>query len=358
MRVHRFIINTFPIILIFTLIHCKIPQPVEHTGKTLTLEELSFKGHGNSIQYQWIELEGDLNVKVSIGQLKRFWFISPTLVEPDSNHFGNRIVDVWLPPNYDTSIKYPVIYFNDGQMLFDAGSTWNGQEWHIDETMVDFINQGKSPYVVVGIYNAGKSRHQEYLPEDIISLIESNQTSNEEVNNVIKAKQNGEIFSNNYLEFLTKELRPMIEKQFSVSKHFSQNFIAGSSMGGLISYYACMKQRNLWGGMIALSSHWPVVFSLEDNPFPKAFLDYTRSNISLGHNHQIWYLSTGTETLDSLYANAHNDMVKMVLGTGKIQKNNFKHEVFQGMNHSEDAWSQQFPKALKFIESRRIKNVP
>lgn len=357
MRIHHFIINIFSLSLILTLIQCRIPKPVESSGKTLTLEELSFKGNGNSIQSQWIELEGELNVKVSVGTLRRFWFISPTLVEPDSAHFGNRIVDVWIPPNYDTSINYPVIYFNDGQMLFDANSTWNGQEWRIDETMNYYINNGNSPYVVVGVYNAGKFRHQEYLPEDIINFIESDQTANEEVNSVIKAKQNGEIFSNNYLEFLKKELRPMIENEFSVSKHYSQNFIAGSSMGGLISYYACMKQRNQWGGMIALSSHWPIVFSLNHNPFPQAFLDYTRSNISLGHNQQIWYLGTGTETLDSMYAKAHDNMVKMILGTGKIQKNNFKHEVFQGMNHSEDAWSQQFPKALKFIESRRIKNV-
>lgn len=357
MYFHSLTKKVLPIFLVVCFISCKTRKPIESTSKVLTLEDLSFKGNGNGIQAQWIELEGELNVKASYGTLKRFWFISPTLVEPDSAHFGNRIVDVWLPPNYDTNYKYPVIYFNDGQMLFDANSTWNGQEWRIDETMNDFINTGNSPYVVVGIYNAGKLRHQEYLPEDIIDIVNSYQTENEEINNVIKAKQNGEIFSNNYLEFLTKELRPMIEKQFSVSKHFSQNFIAGSSMGGLISYYACMKQRNLWGGMIALSSHWPVVFSLDDNPFPQAFLDYTRSNISLGHNQQIWYLGTGTETLDSMYANAHENMVKMVLGTGKIQKNNFKHEVFQGMNHSEDAWSQQFPKALKFIESRRIKNV-
>ncbi len=357
MRVHSIPRIIFSVLLIVYFSKCQIIKSLETTSKSLSLEDLSLKGNGNNIQPTWIELEGDLNVKVSYGVLKRFWFISPSLVEPDSAHFGNRIVEVWLPPSYDTSVSYPVIYFNDGQMLFDANSTWNGQEWEIDETMKAFIESGNTPYIIVGIYNAGKNRHAEYLPEDVLNFVSQSDTMNKSVADVISAYKQNKIYSNEYLDFIVNELRPMIEENFSVNKNYSQNFIAGSSMGGLISFYACMKYRDKWGGMIALSSHWPVIFSLENNPFTEAFLDYTRSTISLGHNQQIWYLSTGTETLDSMYLNSHDNMVKMIKGTGKIQTKNFKHQIFSGMNHTENAWSQKFPQALDFIESRRVKTA-
>ena len=159
MRVHSIPRLIFPVLLILYFSECQTTKPLEIFSKSLSLEDLSLKGNGNSIQPTWIELEGDLNIKVSYGKLKRFWFISPTLVEPDSAHFGNRIVDVWLPPSYDSSVSYPVIYFNDGQMLFDANSTWNGQEWKIDETLKDFIDSGNFPYIIVGIYNSGHNRH-------------------------------------------------------------------------------------------------------------------------------------------------------------------------------------------------------
>uniref|UniRef100_UPI003F6C17FF alpha/beta hydrolase-fold protein n=1 Tax=Polaribacter sp. TaxID=1920175 RepID=UPI003F6C17FF len=44
-----------------------------------------------------------------------------------------RPVDVWLPENYSENKKYAVLYMHDGQNLFDATTTWNKQEWMIDE---------------------------------------------------------------------------------------------------------------------------------------------------------------------------------------------------------------------------------
>src|SRR2546423_1000740 len=84
---------------------------------------------------------------------------------------NTRTLRVWLPPGYHAADaqnrRYPVLYLNDGQNLFDAcTSIFNHQEWRVDETANELIRGGKvPPLIVVGIDNAGgRDRAREYLP--------------------------------------------------------------------------------------------------------------------------------------------------------------------------------------------------
>lgn len=49
--------------------------------------------------------------------------------EFQSSYISPRTVRVWLPDGYSSKNRYDVLYMHDGQMLFDADCTWNGQEW-------------------------------------------------------------------------------------------------------------------------------------------------------------------------------------------------------------------------------------
>ena len=72
-----------------------------------------------------------------------------------------RKVDVWLPVNYSTTKKYSVLYMHDGQMLFDANSTWNKQEWMVDEVVSRLIAENKiEDLIVVAIWNISNLRHR------------------------------------------------------------------------------------------------------------------------------------------------------------------------------------------------------
>jgi enterochelin esterase-like enzyme len=93
---------------------------------------------------------------------------------------NTRMLRVWLPPGYkspeQSSERYPVMYLNDGQDLFDVcTSIFNAQEWRADETATELIRSGKIPaLIIVGIDNAGKrNRPKEYLPfpDDIPSCL-------------------------------------------------------------------------------------------------------------------------------------------------------------------------------------------
>ena len=70
-----------------------------------------------------------------------------------SAYISNRPLDIWLPSTYHEGKRHNVLYMYDGQMLFDSKSTWNGQEWRVDE-IVD-SQQQMMPTIVVGLHKVG-----------------------------------------------------------------------------------------------------------------------------------------------------------------------------------------------------------
>ena len=97
--------------------------------------------------------------KVSAGSIER-------LVNFSSEFIPSRHIDIWLPPGYNTGQQYAVLYMHDGQMLFDGSSSWNKQEWRVDEVASALIASGATqPFIVVGIFNGGARRHSEYFPQ-------------------------------------------------------------------------------------------------------------------------------------------------------------------------------------------------
>ena len=65
-----------------------------------------------------------------------------------SKFVGPRTVDVWLPENYSENENHAVLYMHDGQMLFDAETTWNKQEWKVDEIIGGLILEGKIKNII------------------------------------------------------------------------------------------------------------------------------------------------------------------------------------------------------------------
>ena len=84
-----------------------------------------------------------------------------------SDYIKERNISIWLPESYDhEQSKFSVLYMHDGQMLFDSAITWNKQEWQVDETITDLIRSKKIiNTIVVGIWNGGSERHNEYTPQ-------------------------------------------------------------------------------------------------------------------------------------------------------------------------------------------------
>ena len=272
-----------------------------------------------------------------------------------SAYLGARNIDIWLPEGYDGRKKFEVLYMHDGQMLFDSTTTWNRMAWDVDDA-VSKLRKGKKvrDFIVVGIWNSGANRHADYFPQKPFeSLARSVQDSlyRASRNNGYSVFGDTKIRSDAYLKFLVTELKPYIDGHFSVYTDRSHTFVAGSSMGGLISMYAICEYPEVFGAAACLSTHWPGVFTLENNPIPDAFFRYMGSYLPDPKTHRI-YFDFGTATLDSMYPplQARADSVMRVRG---FDSRSWMTRSFPGATHSEQAWSERLDVPLMFLFERR-----
>ena len=282
-------------------------------------------------------------VNVSSGFVKRFANFSSVYVDA-------RNVEVWLPEGYSQKKKYAVLYMHDGQMLFDSTSNWNKQEWGVDETIGRLIKQKKiKDCIVVAVWNTGGKRHADYFPQKPFeSLLKQQQDSIY----TATATKDYSLFavpvqSDKYLKFLVTELKPFIDENFSTLKDRNNTCIAGSSMGGLISMYAICEYPTVFGGAACLSTHWPGLFTVKDNPVPEAFMNYLRRNLPDPGTHKI-YFDYGTATLDSLYKPFQQQADSIMKARGFTGRNWITKE-FLGANHSENAWRKRLAIPVLFL---------
>lgn len=287
--------------------------------------------------------------KTAQGTIKRIENFPSKLIAP-------RLVDIWLPEGYTTTQKYAVLYMHDGQMLYDSTTTWNKQEWGVDETLTKLVKEKKiRNTIVVGVWNGGKLRHAEYFPQKPFEALTPYQrdTLFKAFRNKDTKLFNDTVQSDKYLKFLVTELKPYIDQNFSTLKDRKNTFIAGSSMGGLISMYAICEYPNVFGGAACLSTHWVGVFRTENNPVPEAFMNYLRKNLPSPKTHKL-YFDYGTATLDALYPPFQKQADKIMQEKGFTAKNWLTKE-FVGEDHSELAWRKRLDIPLEFLLGNKKK---
>lgn len=253
-----------------------------------------------------------------------------------------RHVDVWLPSGYSPSRKYSVLYMHDGQMLYDSTGTWNHKEWQVDETMGRLIKAGRiDDCIVVGIWNRGDYRHAEYFPQRPIGYLSPATQSK------LMPELKGQSQADNYLKFIVTELKPHIDKTFPTYPDQAHTFIAGSSMGGLISLYALCEYPTVFGGAACLSTHWIGSRLMNDPSIPKAFAAYLTQKTPAPYTHKL-YFDHGTAGLDSLYG-PYQAAIDKVLRTRGYSTANLVSRVFEGEAHTEDAWARRFSLPVLFL---------
>jgi predicted alpha/beta superfamily hydrolase len=267
-----------------------------------------------------------------------------------SKYVTARNVDIWLPEDYSESTKYSVLYMHDGQMLYDPTQSWNKQAWDVDDIASDLLSKNKiKNLIVVGIWNGGQTRHRDYFPQKPFE-----QFAQAEKDTVVAQLQRAgitkDIFhpqSDNYLQFIVKELKPYIDKKYSVKTNRENTFIAGSSMGGLISLYAICEYPQIFGGAACLSAHWVGTFTLENNPVPNSFIKYLNKKLPNPKDHKI-YFDCGDQILDAMYPKIQTRVDRLMKSKGWAERN-WVTKYFPGDDHSEKSWNKRFAIPLLFL---------
>jgi len=263
-----------------------------------------------------------------------------------SKFISLRNVDIWLPDNYSENKKYAVLYMQDGQNLFDSTSTFNKQEWKVDEIASKLMQEGKTKdFIVVALWNSEKLRHSDYFPQKPFESLPKKTRDSL----FLEAKKNNNglqiesVNSDNYLKFIIQEVKPYVDANFPTLTDSKNTAIMGSSMGGLISMYAICEYPEVFGGAACLSTHWIGTYTNTNNPIPNAFFKYMVENLPDSKSHNL-YFDYGTKTLDALYL-PYQKIVDSLLNE-KGYKTNL---LFDKADHSENSWNKRLEFPLLFL---------
>ena len=262
---------------------------------------------------------------------------------------GTRNVDIWLPEGYSPKKKYSVLYMHDGQMLFDSTHTWNKQEWMVDETMGRLIREGKiRQTIVVGIWNRGEFRSQDYFPEKALANMDT------ALRRALIVKDlQGKALADEYLRFIVYTLKPKIDSAFPTRSERSNTFIAGSSMGGLISLYAFCEYPTVFGGAGCISTHWPGSLAVQDPAIANAIIMYVKDKIPSPTRRKI-YFDHGDLGLDGQYGQSQVIVDDIFVAKGYKGKR-WNSKVFPGTDHNERAWQQRLDQVVVALMGRKGK---
>ncbi|MDX2127646.1 MAG: alpha/beta hydrolase-fold protein [Chloroherpetonaceae bacterium] len=251
-----------------------------------------------------------------------------------------RTISVWLPKDYTSHPErtYSVWYMHDGQNLFIPSRSFIGVDWGVDETMTSLVDSGKiDPVIVVGIYNTPK-RTEEYSPKKAFDLVPDEVRRGFIERFGLRMKP----ISDEYLKFLVNELKPFIDSTYRTKRDPANTFVAGSSMGGLISAYAICEYPSVFGAAACISTHFPAGEGI--------MIDYLEKSLPSPENHKI-YFDFGTKTLDSSYEPYQMRADSVMKRKGFEEGRSWVTKKFVGDEHSERAWRNRFSIPVTFLMS-------
>ncbi len=242
---------------------------------------------------------------------------------------NTRLVRVWLPPGYEERgrTRYPVLYLNDGQNLFDPATAFAGVAWHASETAALLIAERKiPPLIIVGIDNTGENRIREYIPY---------RSADPPVPRPLGTR---------YPDFLKREVMPLVGKNYRVGTGPEYAGLGGSSLGGLIALYTQLAMPGVFGRLLIES--------------PSLFVA-NRTILEESRNFRKWpervYFGIGTREVGAAEKDQHavRDVRELarILRRAGLGKQRLKLCIQEGAPHSEGAWAGRFPGALEFLYS-------
>ena len=234
-----------------------------------------------------------------------------------------RTLSIYLPEGYvEDTLDYPVIYFLDGQSLFDQ-KILEGNEWQVDEVIDSVAEVSGQKAIVVGIYNSDDHRLTEYKPF-LSPYLPKEKT----------------VTGDQHAEWIVENLKPWVDSRYRTRKEEASTIIGGASLGGLMSYYMLMKYPDIFGGAIVFSpSFWvnDTVYKLHE---PVADLSQKKIYFNAGE-------------LESSTVHRVGKMHGVLLKHG-MPASNLMCDTIAGEGHKHMTWRKGFRKAFPWIITREM----
>jgi len=228
-----------------------------------------------------------------------------------------RDIIIWLPPTYeeDPTRRYPVLYMQDGQQVFDPQtSTW-GKAWNVDEACMHLIGQQQiEEFIVVAVYSTS-DRDDEYQPA---------------------------VEGRSYARFLIEELKPFIDEHYRTLPGAESTAVAGSSRGGTMAFYLAWAYPDIFSKAACLSP----AFDVDNDSFIHDLVHKTKSTPVI---RLFLYCGNGADLEKELFP-----------GTTAMDKYLHRRKHFKDMKnlifvkdptalHNEAAWARHTEEWIRFL---------
>ncbi|MGN0453519.1 MAG: alpha/beta hydrolase-fold protein [Ruminococcus sp.] len=240
---------------------------------------------------------------------------------------------IWTPKGYDpsdTSKKYPVIYLLDGQNQFGDDAPYNGG-WASDEVITSLMKNGGEGVILVGIDNT-KSRDNELTPD--LGPVPADQLAMGDF---------GVRTGDEFADFVANKVVPYINANYNTSTDVSDNYIVGSSSGGLEAFYIGMEYMDKFGGIGAVS---PAFLLFEKGTWDGYLgkFDFTNAD----KLPRIYFYNGGGDSLEKMLLPDAEAMPKWLKSLGYPQdKMTFVYE--ESFAHNEAAWRCMMPEIVSWL---------
>lgn len=233
-----------------------------------------------------------------------------------------RRISALLPWDYHQSDKrYPVLYLQDGQNLFEDHAPFG--TWGVDKKLAMLAESGEHEVIVIAIDHAQEDRIREYTPSIPTKL--------------------GRGDGRKYIRFLAETLKPYIDTHFRTLPDRIHTGIGGSSMGGLITMYAGLRYPHVFSKLMVFSpSLWVTPafsFKFMDFAAPHPMDIYVYGGEQEGSN-MVLHIENLRETLE-------------MRGMGDRARIRLQVEIDPQGRHQESSWGREFPDALRWLFSKK-----
>lgn len=244
-----------------------------------------------------------------------------SIFEIESPELGEtKTIWLYLPSDYFSSTKnYPVIYFSDGQWLFETNPNYS-QEMHVDEMMRDFEMDGFDGAIVVGIESNDDTRHNDfslYKNEDGLG---------------------GKAAA--YLNFVTQNLKSKIDSEYRTKSDRDNTCIMGASLGGLACFYALTEHPDIFGKAALFSA---ALHFNRDSVFKKAQRGEILSNV------KIYGVVGELEFSDIVNFPEDNETLFNILTKQRVSTENLSLKIDPDGAHRIAYWEREFKGAIEFL---------
>ena len=238
----------------------------------------------------------------------------------------DKNVYIWTPADYDAASdeKYSTIYMTDGQNSLTTSLTGILRCWNASESVTSMMAASDNKAILVCIDTGSDKRETELMPD---------------IEGLNDGKHNGTAFK----DFVCKTIVPYVQQNYNVYDDAKHTSIAGSSLGGLESYYIAMEHPEIFGTVGAFS---PSFWAFKEDVWKKYIDEKVKAQ-----DHTFVYVYAGSYGSDTGFCDepVYNYMVE-----AGYPKDKMVYSKNEEGEHNELYWRNTFPEFLESMFCQRV----